>query len=36
MKPLDGKGEPVTLEESNQANVQLSVIPAGPPGERRK
>jgi hypothetical protein len=34
MKPLDGKGEPVTVGESAQASVQVRVIPAG--SEREK
>ena len=28
MKPLEGKGESVAVEESAQANVQVNVIPA--------
>jgi protocatechuate 3,4-dioxygenase beta subunit len=36
MKPLDGKGEPVTLGESAQVNVQVTVIPAESQKERPK
>ncbi len=28
MKPLEGKGEPVTVGENGQANVAVNLIPA--------
>ena len=36
MKPLEAKGEPVTVGESAQANVQVNLIPADSEKEKLK
>jgi len=36
MKPVESKGEALTLRENDQKSVQLTLIPADPPGGRDK
>ena len=36
MKPIDSKGEALTLRENDQKSLQLTLVPADPPSGKEK